>query len=332
MPTYEQYWMGYTPASVTSRQCDSAFVRARRPRVENSTATLRFMNEAFGLYYRTIHKALTWRDTDRADATIASVKDSATDGSGRGVSDLREAFEHLVRNADAWTDSAFAVYEGASSNADQYKCFRGRYVAPVALVNFITSVDEKRELLFESAGEFSTLMNRASRAISGNAHWSDLSDLADFVSEWSENVGHLLWATNELRTSNTAVGRRLDRALGRVGAALEPIGEHVGRIGGVASLVSTVAGALNTMVAMERLPVPGAAGYAAAFTAAKVACGFLPILGDVYCEAIDAVPNIANNFKRLITERCNTLDALVGEYSTPTRGFAPVGAGAGRRN
>jgi hypothetical protein len=146
-----------------------------------------------------------------------------------------------------------------------------------------------------------------------NGDWSTLVDFAGFMSTWTDRVGHLLWATKPLLSADSAAGDRFSRAMQEVSSSLDTIDARIGQVGRVASIVDTITGALNTMVSLERLPVAGAPRHAAGLASLRVVCSFLPVLGEFYCEAIDAVSDVATEFARLIRNRRATLERVAQE-------------------
>lgn len=268
MASYLAYWEGKELATISAEQIDPPELKRKADA----------MNLAFRLYYNGMNFAKACEIKLR-DILIADLRDAATDGWGAGVSDLEEAFVHLEKNNGRWTDTNSNFYTGGPTGVGAVAGY-GNFTTASAIRNFLSAIDSRAAKIRELLQEHAAAGDKVAEA-SSNPNWNKVG-----TPQW-EKVGDGL---SKIKT----VTENIQRFLWLAPKADEPIGEIANKgleIGG-----KFLSAASDTRAAVEMFTKAKQAGYsdgaAALLTALQKGMGSIPVLGELYGEAIGLIPGI----------------------------------------
>ncbi len=317
MPTRDDYWEARALASLTADQITADLKdHWRVGRGGRTTAySVGLMNAAFRIYYAGVAFAKALRNPASGQALPQGrgLSDVLLDdlrgprrglayvGSGGGVSDLDEAFDHLAANGGRWTDDNHEDYNGTIG---QLGGVRFGVTAEFA-ANFLKEVDDRQKALSES-GEFQAATRALANDLTrcqrlrnanriGTRDWQQLGERLDAVKTAVTNTQRYLWLGPALAA---AAGTDAASLTDRAGSWFnENVLGHAGR------LLEAVSVVRSSVESYDRA-IRGGFGRneAAALTALTAVVGKLPVLGDLYAAALDTLPSIASTF-RSIAER-----------------------------
>ena len=296
MATFAEYWAGTVRAEISQRTFSSDMLNE----LYRGAPVTAFCNQAFKLFYDARQAIDLCRDPTQKGRMTEALEDAATDGSGSGVSDLAEAFQHLVDYQDRWYDDNVDTYSGGPG-----KFFASSVRAPLAIVNFADAIDEAMGDLKDVVEQFTRVQTTVADTIrqaggGAQSNWSRIGDAAAEVATWSERAGHLLWLVGELPEVRSAAGVTNT----------------------FASLVSSVHGGLTT--AAQLGSVRGVdQRMANAMGALRVVAGQLPILGQIYVRAIDAIPELVAVVQHAVDTSTRRLEAVDRAGPWVPRGITP---------
>ncbi len=137
------------------------------------------MNCAFELYYRAAQNISRTRNTQLQTRMTDLLEDCATEGWGGGVSDLDEAFQHLVkydgewydRNPKAYTPTRYSFYF-----PDHGSFFPAACTSAESCVNFLKAMEDVASGVLANGQELQQQMERLEHALSAN-RWDTVSDI-----------------------------------------------------------------------------------------------------------------------------------------------------------
>lgn len=244
--------------------------------------TLNAMNKAFEIYYRA-------RQMAGSDMKMhASIRDSFTDGSGRTVADdLQEAFQYLskrlhLRNSPTeywWGDMYRKTYRGRLVN--------GSAQVPKSIYEFLTSVENKMIKVVNAYNEWGELFTLAEKQ-KENEDWENFGKTIGTINSAAGSVKHLLWL------------------------APKSVQHRVGGLSTIASVTGGIHGAATAFA-------DGNLQDWAQMRLATEVLGKLPILGQFYGSALEAIPSIKNNVSAMVKCKVKMLDKIDSRMSNDFR-------------
>jgi len=126
-------------------------IEAKWGQQDHSLTRLEILNKAFEIYYLSIQGYFSCSDSNQANQMWKELNVAAKEGWGRGVSDLKEAFNHVDKNNGVWRDNNLENYYGGDpGDLFQYPLID----APEAAVNFIEKMEEKTAKLIKIMQKF----------------------------------------------------------------------------------------------------------------------------------------------------------------------------------
>ncbi|UCC75050.1 MAG: hypothetical protein JSV86_11035 [Gemmatimonadota bacterium] len=268
----------------------------------NPGRAVALMNRAFELYFTAINSIRLCRDPNQKQGMLAALRDAATSGSGLGVSDLRESFEHMDPGG-GWLDDNVAEYSGGPR-----KTFGYSVRAAEGPVNFLKAADEAAGELLDVVEQFTNISATVADVIRqsgrGQSNWTRLGSAANQVSSWSGRVGNLLWLAPNIEAR---------------------VGGNVGRISSFSSVVNDVHSSLTTLVRLRSWPARTSPEHANAMAAMQLIASRLPILGQVYGKALEILPDLVANYRLRIEQRAREANQAweAGGWRQQQRGLQP---------
>lgn len=341
MTTFNEYWNGEVLACITPEQISDGTIK-------KGFSILRW-NLAFRYYYdgmATI-KAFKEASAHSEPGRVRSIKsansvsgirsslvvqmkedleDTATEGWGAGVSDMREAFVHLASNDGRWTDTNRKYYSGELGRVTS---MGNTCETAACAANFLDAYEER---LIEMGKHLDDMKNKASVAnrimervkksnTVGTKEWNEFRSCLGEVQKVSSKVENRLWLyrlTCDPDSSGSKTLELREDALAGVGKCLSAIALVHDAVNDYnralsAGLPLDQAIALTaTTTAME-----GAGGIAALFVEGTgTILGGMAILLTVYVAALRAIPGIHRQFTDIVLER-NYLAAQLGVDLNP---------------
>lgn len=280
------YWSGAELAYVTEDQIDAANVKRLGGRA------VRAMNLAFRIYQNGIVFAV--QGGALRLMITSDLHDAARTGWGTGVSDLEEAFEHLATNRGRWKDTNTKNYWGGPEGVGALDG-HGWVETTTSAVNFLSAVDDKLKKLqklidahTEGANKVADVMSNPEWNKVGTAQWEKAGDGLKTVKSVNENIGRYLWLAGARYENLSEVG--------------EKASEHFGKFFEAAEATRT---AVETF---ERARIAGFSNAASgALAAIQFGAGKVPVLGELYGEAIGLIPVIAANFQAIAERQRNRM-------------------------
>ncbi len=287
--TFDQLWDGASMARVEISDLLHSEWR-------NPGQAVRFMNRAFELYHDAIRSIMRCPSMEQRTEMERRLRSAATHGWGRGVSDLRQSFQHLASQSGGWSDRDTSVYNGGS-----HKTFTQVVTAPTGPVNFMNAVDLDMASLRQRADWFVRWTGSLADTIQAG-EWGGLADTASEFGEWTGYASGLLWFGSEIPVVGTAH-------------------EALGRVSTYASLVDRIRGAVSTLAGLRDAGVDHRS--ATALTAMGVIAEGLPILGGIYGEAMRALPDLVRRYRADFDSRIRRVESVFRDagYMSERRGL-----------
>ncbi len=281
MSSYHSYWEGDELAWI--EEIPVTVIRHYREDAAKA------MNFAFLLYYYGMRFA---KGVKQADAKAGKVlrddlRAAATSGWGFGVKDLEDAFEHVADNDGRWSDNKAKPYYGAL----------GRYGAvPVAAFNFFGAIDSRMAEARTLADQHEKASERMAAALEvGTPQWQKAGEALSTIQTISGNMERFLWLVP------VAVAGGPSIILHRVDAVVDMV-EKGNEIGSkFLSAISDTRAAVETFDSAMRAGFTTEQGLLLA--ALQKVAGAVPVLGEVYAQAICLIPEIASMFQTIVETR-----------------------------
>ena len=218
------------------------------------------------------------------------LEDAATAGYSLtgGVADLDAAFSHLegasgimhvgARAPGEWTDNSTDDYRG-----DYNKLYSRRVTnAPAAAKNFLDAMDAKMRRVASYAQDYADQMQRLREAQDASA-WGQINTIISNIAQHGGHATRLLFFSEGVQT----------RAEGIVSAA---------------EVISNIQSGLNTYASMRGAGDSNNAAASMALLRAVVP--YLPVLGEVYGQAIDMIPTLRTWWQGVINNRILVLEGI----------------------
>ena len=244
---------------------------------------LAMANRAFELYYIAVERIDRIHETELRQKASKQLSDCLTSGCGSGVSDLKEAFEHLAENHDEFSDENISAYFPGPG-----KCFVGNALVhgPTFAVNFLNAVDKGMETL-RTASEQLGVYSDTIKASAQREDWEKVGKTLGKIKTAAQAVKPWLWDTPNVE-------------------------QHAGRVVTFANVLGNIhAGAT---VYGKSLRAGFDSDTSAAIGAIRTAVGFVPVLGSFYGKAIEMIPGLAVWFNGIIRDRVRRLDRIANSY------------------
>jgi hypothetical protein len=344
MTTFHQYWNGTTCAKLTADQICAQLLR--KDIFYHRDWSISRWNLAFSLYYDGMATIKAFKEVNPyADfgPTVSvsrergrltqlmekDIHDAAETGWGPGVSDLREAFEHLAANNDRWLDTNTRTYDGPLGRIHGLgpSCTTAQCAA-----NFLFAYEERVKEIGEKLQQMKAGLSRAERLVKrvensntvGTQEWNEFGSCLGNVKTYSGQVEKSLWLLrpNFDPDGNTSGALELgENALSAIGSCLSAI-----------ALVRDTVDTYNKALSSGMTPEQGAAlvagtatiegaGIAAGFVeGASTVVGGMAILLAVYAVALKAIPGIYQQFVDIVQRR-DYLAAQLGVDLRTTSGY-----------
>lgn len=141
------------------------------------------MNCAFELYYRAVQNINATSDSDLQSSMTEILEDCGTTGWGSGVSDLNEAFEHLVEYDGTWYDRNSKNYSPVrySFSFPSHRSFQPvGCTSAESCVNFLAAFEDVASGVLAQGEDLVQQMDRLRHALNAN-QWDAVSDACTAV-------------------------------------------------------------------------------------------------------------------------------------------------------
>lgn len=265
-------------------------------------------NHAFRLYYRGMQccndPLLSLKQSRAMRSRLQSL---AKSGSGMGVSNLEEAFEHLAANGTVWKDENTADYKGGRG-----KAFPGDVrKAPEFAVQFLTAVEKdygtfRKDVALRYHEHLSTLARLSTKK---PTNWERINQVLAQIGTGASNALPFLWHATPTQTAFSTSSDN-GRPLGYGG----PGGKLDSRLAAIAGKAITftkawdyIAGFMTDYAKFKRHKLE-------AFAPLKLALKFVPILGEFYGKAIDAIIGMKKWFTSVMRQYIRRIDRLTTDF------------------
>ncbi|MEZ5425632.1 MAG: hypothetical protein R2747_05160 [Pyrinomonadaceae bacterium] len=277
MPTLDDYMRGRTKASLKAENVSPKWMKS-------PPLILELTNKAFKLY----HDA--WKGLGNASQRVRTkieidLTDAARTGVGYGMfpGDLESVFQHLIDNNNHWTSDSGSNYCGPQVT--------GAINLPDGITNFLNAVDQRGNALKLSYAYHLKYLENLAIAKKNN-RW-------DEIGKWVERIEkNLWWGTPSLWFTSISANQSLTDYHGRFSKWNDGFG--------------TVQAFLNTFN-QYNLGVgttkPQAAAIATLTTLIKK---FVPILGDAYAKAFEALPGAIKWARNVREEEDRKIRQILG--------------------
>lgn len=278
MPSAVDYIAGVAQPELTQDNVTAPWATGHR-----CINKLAMANRAFELYYTAVERIDRIHETELRQKASKQLYYCLTSGCGSGVSDLKEAFEHLAEHHDEFRDENMSPYFPGPG-----KCFVGNALVhgPTFAVNFLNAVDRGMQALKATSDELGTYSDQINVSIQRD-DWDNVGRALGKIKKSAETIKPWLWDTP------TAV-------------------KHAGRIATFANALGNIHAGTTTFANSRR------AGFhddmSAAIGAIRTAVGFVPVLGSFYGKAIEMIPGLATWFNGIIRDRVRRLDRIANSY------------------
>ncbi len=241
------------------------------------------LNIAFKLYYDARTGINSCPDSKQQSEMLDTLEGCATDGWGWGVTDLDDAFQHLIKNNDTWTDTNARSYSGVFQQSLGGPCMD----VPQAAVEFCSSVESKMKTLTQIFTEFNTQSDNVTKAVD-TSNWELIQVALKNMKDNGGKAKKLMWVAPA--KVKDVLGKPLEKATSFVDA-LNEIDTAVRNIDKYKSvgMNDTAAGGLELM---------------------RIAAGKVPVLGAFYSEMIGQLPDFFVNMKQVFEDRQNKILAI----------------------
>ena len=331
MTTFNEYWNGEVLACITPEQISDSSIK--------SAYSIKRWNLAFRFYYDGMATIKAFREASAHSepgrgrsiklANLVSgirsslvvrmkedLEDTAREGWGMGVHEMREAFVHLASNDGRWTDKNWKSYEGELGRMGAGSTMGPACFTAACVANFLDAYEER---LKEMGKHLNDMKNKASAAKKimervknsntvGTKEWNEFMSCLGEVKKVSSKVENRLWLyrlTCDPDSSGSKTLELREDALAGVGKCLSAIALVHGAVSDYNNALSNglplgEAIALTaTTTAME-----GAGPIAALFVEGTgTILGGMAILLAVYVAALRAIPGIHRQFTDMVAER-----------------------------
>lgn len=286
-----EYWKGRKQAVLTEDD-----VEATWSDVEVKSHSLKLVNRAFCLYYRTMQRAreAEARDSQHAAKIKEDIRDAGRSGFGVGVDDLYECFVHLEANDGTWTSESTNFYSGKQL----YPNYPGSLIyVPDAISNFLEAVDSRVDELSSYAGAYKhrgrsvyDKLKRARQLDSGSA-WKEVGQGLSGVSTTAKNMERVLWLS-------PPVWRVTSQTARSVVSAADTVGNVAGKVVTYADFLGNVhAGATTAVKLMGKRGISET--EAAAVGTIQVAVSLIPVGGSILSDAVGMAPDLVDLHQNL---------------------------------
>jgi len=310
VPTKVQYWSGSEKVQFAAADIEPAAIKDD-PKFPHARSV---MNNAFRTWHDARSLISNVSDLKIKKLMTAQLNDSGYAGSGPGVDDLNEAFDHLAANGGKWKDSniygltGLGWYAGGKICGISKQAQVGYVKIPESVGNFLDSLNQKAKTLAKHLKDLehhgTTALNTvkssgvADKALPkvGSSQWTQMGEGLKWVDQAHKGATALLWLA--MADEKGAAAMTHD-ALGKLFGA-------VGKVRG----------------AVESYDKARAAGWTgmegAAFATICEGMAYLPVLGSYYKAAFETLPGISAGFTSIVQKR-NALAAQLGVDLRTTR-------------
>ena len=322
MAQQNKYWTTIQQACIPD---GGSWVSAAWGRGDASANKLRMLNGAFETYHILRKSVAACPDAGMRKEMDAELDDAGTDGSGWGVCDLDDAFQHWSQ-AGPWTDNntktymnAHGVFGAATPGIAGAKFCWGlptnSMPGPTAAVNFFNSLDKKLEDLKSAiTGHNAEVANLAGAIKAKNA--VKTGDAFKSISKWAGRAKKGMFLAPKPSdkfisdvlsgVASTGAQNVRDGSFGaftgdatKAGSGATTLG-----VGGAMTFMNAI-GNIDTFLSVHKSALSSGLfdnRTATAFAALSVACSFVPVLGSFYAAVVVKLPGFFESMKDLFEE------------------------------
>ena len=327
---YYDYLLGYDQVYLTRKMIHADW--------GNNPRAVEFTNFAFKLYYQMRRNLDRYRPTDKKHIKFKKeLIDKLEEATKKGSSilhwgDLNTAFKKLGRDGadrNQWRDSKTMTFKGATPKGvvigAKKSIWKGNVVAPAAVVEFMTVVDQHiQELSAFAEAHIKHSKIVVNAANDPAANWKLINKSLAFISTNADRASQYLWlapATLSLTNKGATLSKKASLYIEKG----ETFFSTVSKISGYASKILQVG---DDFVKYKKTGMTNE--DAAEMAILKSALGYLPILGSFYAEALDLIPGLKKWFQNLVKDYTAQIDAIPGlwtqqatAYKYPNRRTSP---------
>jgi hypothetical protein len=187
------FWYGGRMAD-----CDTFDESAEWAHGESSAIRIRLLNLAFQIYHKARWKIDACEERERHQKMIRELEDAATSGWGRGVTDLEEAFEHLIENnawiggGGSWTDNTTTFLSWDPHGTCVAETGNCMDKVPASAANFLMAVDKRLKRVRECAEGHAIEAGNAQQAYD-KQDWDWFEHSVEQVVQYGKTAEYLLW-------------------------------------------------------------------------------------------------------------------------------------------
>lgn len=270
------YWNGTREAHLEANQ-----ISARWGHGDWCGDRIRFANEIFHFWFAARQAINACTNSAQRQAMTRELEDAGTAGTGFGIDDLEEAFDHMDHQGGRWTAEAGSYSYCGGAN----KVFRSGGIIndlPKPFKTFADAVDAKFQSVRNATRHFDEATQSIDRQLaSRQPDWDQIATALGQIKDWGERAEPFLWTRPRTAAAVRTTVSFAD-ALGNI---------HAGA---------------TSYVQARQAHFPH--GVAAAIGGLRTTVGFVPVLGTYYGAMVDLIPTLHTWYTNLIQQRVDRID------------------------
>ena len=259
----------------------------------NNPKSIGLMNHAFKVYYDAMRmsikhptKALSYRIKD--DVQDAGYTGAVLGGGYVWAADLDNVFKHVIDNNGMWTQDQHWTYFGKQKNYQNVS-------VPHGVNNFLQEIDSRGDTLITESKSLNEYLQKFNE-IKGARRWKQLGEWIGNVDTTVDQSSKILWIWPKFDAGRAVVGK-WTKGTNIVHSAFTNYMKYEQMLDGKADRYKKVASA-SVLAAMTEV--------------IRVA---VPIFGDFYAKAIEAMPTLVAWAEGIVKDRDKLITQAVGpEY------------------
>jgi hypothetical protein len=279
------YWDGINKCYLEQRQIKAKW---GQPGADDCVRKLAVLNRAFEVFYLARKNIYSCPDFDQQMEMHKELEKAATEGFGPGVTDLEEAFEHVVENG-CWKDTNIKYYDPG-----QIPLYKGVVPgAPRGAVEFLHVMQGRLRDLRAIMGDFGTQLDMLAQTnYESSTDWERIGEVLKKIEEGGNKAKKYMW------WADITVPDKMERAIGFV--------ETLGKIHDGATYIA------DRWAEFDRNR-KGDAAFRVGVDIVAEALGCLPILGDFYGKAVRLVIGAEAWGKNLFDNHIQRIDSKINQ-------------------
>ncbi len=284
-----KYWDGDEHAVLKKEDVSASWGSGHPRRIDAA-------NRAFCIWYHG-QKTLSENVTSKSwSLMFKSMNDCGRTGWGFGVSDLEEAFDHLIKNNGKWTDNNTANYYGGKGKSYKWGLISD---VPEGCANFLTAVDNQLPKLKKAITEYqkSCQALQTIKLTKSPSDWEKVKTHVDNIKTSIDyGVKPLTWIMPATITAHLPINSNTLPRMNNIEDLADGIYSRAGKAVTFLDTVGKIHDCMTIYVDATKA-FDGDRRVGVAFAALSYALTFVPVLGGFYGAIVQKIPGLVIDWK-----------------------------------